>query len=98
VTLHFLYRFLQPRNLLLLVALRFRDVTGRWPQALELRLLLRFRPRIRLNKLAELPVLPRQPPLQVCNRRFEPDNLDLRVLLNELFNLLPELDELEFAA
>jgi hypothetical protein len=36
--------------------------------------------------------------MQVHNRRLKPDDFDVRVLRNELINLLPELDELEFPA
>jgi hypothetical protein len=89
---------MQPRDLLALVKLLFRDFVDRPPQALELRILLRLRLPIGLSKAVELLVLSRQPPLQSCNRRLKPDNFNVRVLRNEFTNPSPELGELEFAA
>jgi hypothetical protein len=50
---------------------------------------------IRFSQLAELPILLRQPPLHIRNNRFNPDDLDVRVLQNEFPNPSPELNELE---
>jgi hypothetical protein len=57
--------------------------------------LLGRRPPTRLSQLAELPILPRQVPLEVRNRRLKPDDVDVRRLRNEFGNLSPEFDELE---
>jgi hypothetical protein len=65
------------------------------PYALKLGVLLRLCPPIRPSKQAELPILPRQLPLEVRNRRFKRDDADVRVLRNEFGNLWPELDKLE---
>jgi hypothetical protein len=88
----------QPQDLLALVELLFHNFVDRFPQALELHVLLRLRPPIRLCKLAELPVPPGQPTLQVQDRRIKPDDFDVRVLRKEFPNQSTELDELEFAA
>jgi hypothetical protein len=64
----------------------FCDFIDRSPQALELRVLLGRRPPIRPSKRAELPVLPRQVPLDVRNRRLKPNDVDVRVLRMEFGN------------
>jgi hypothetical protein len=84
---------MQPRDLLALVSLLFRDFVDCSPRTLELRVL--FGP-IRLGKQAELPVLPRQPPPQVRNRRLNRYDVDVRMLRKEFGNLSPEFDEVEF--
>jgi hypothetical protein len=92
---HFPHRLLQHQDLLVVMVLRFLDFVDDSSQTLKLCVLLRPHPPIRLSKLAKLSILPRQPPLQVCNRRLKSNDLDVSVLQNEFPNLSADLNELE---